>query len=701
MRFSKTDKSKRLNKIEKCIVVIAAIASMASIGFSAEELTLVADGKAKCVIVIADTEEANRVQNISQNYAAKVLQDHVLQMTGVKLETKKGVPASFTVENGKLKPAQPSPDIQNYILLGEGELTRKLDVGVGGLGPGGFRVCTKGNCLVLLGQPNATPTVGKTGILSAVIALLEEKGCRYLWPGETGKVIPKLPTLSVKQMDMSFTPPIGQRNIRLQHQGPRYFDKGLAFLGFPQDSWQPLLKKAMATESACSWEEWQGLNGHALGILGGHNAYGLGMKAKEVLKEHPEWGALQPDGTRDQTKAGDRFRLCVSNMELVEYVSNLIIGLAKEKPDMPSYSLAPQDGGTSNYCMCDNCKKLDPPDAPKISLTVFAKVGESKSSKIEYPSFTDRHVHYWNAVAERVAKVHPKLLLVIDSYAEYSTPPVREKLHPSLVVRYVPSDSSGWEGWKQAGAKKIYWRPNALHSGYREATINKVAAARQIADTTSLLAGSGMLAVDNQGIYDNWATQGVSYYATAHSMWNPKLKYDEILEDYCRSGFGSGANSIKDYFLKAESLGTAFDKTTPEAMNELKKMLDNASAAAAGDEAVQKRIAFLREGLNYSALTAKIAQMRLAAENKQPFDKSEAARLLDLRWNMMRNMFERQPLVVNVALVAGYDDTSWKDLGWRAPGIAVKGTPAKTAEDDSWLYEDQSQLGKKSQPGKK
>jgi hypothetical protein len=279
--------------------------------------------------------------------------------------------------------------------------------------------------------------------------------------------------------------------------------------------------------------------------------------------------------------------------------------------------------------MCDACRKLDPPDAPKVQVAIFDKVGSSQRKNIEYPSLSDRYVHYWNAVAERVEKVHPQLLLVVDAYSVYATPPVREKLHPNLVVRYVPSDAEGWEGWKIAGAKKLFWRPNNLHSGYREATINNIAAARQIVDTMRRFAADGMVATDIQGIYENWATQGINYQA------------------------------------------------------------------AGGDEAIRRRIAFLRAGFDYSALTARAGQMRLAAQNQQPFDKPLAARLLDQRWLLMRQMYHRDLLPVNVVLVAGYDATNWRPLGWVAPGEKAKSAPItkSSGPDDDWLHEDQSQTG--------
>lgn len=659
-----------------------------------EGVTLVADGKARAVIVVAAGSEAKSAPVVG----ASVLCDHVAQMSGARLpvlreedagkaEVRDGV-LSFT---GGKAPA----DAAAFVLIGEGEATRKLGVTAEGLGSGGIRLKTTGNAVVLLGSTAGPDT---RGCRYAVVALLEELGFRFLWPAETGKVVPKSATVVVPPLDKRYSPPLLYRYIRWQPQTPRGFDKGLGLLGSSQEEWKKLRGEATKLTSPVSWVDWHGNNVDVVGSLGGHNGAGLGAGGQDALKQHPEWGALQADGTRDQSKT-ERYRLCVSNPELAAYVADLIIKRVNEAPKTVSYSLSPNDGGTSSFCMCEACKRLDPPNAPKVKIMIFAKVGQSQRTEIEYPSLTDRYVHYWNAVAERVTKVHPNLLLVIDAYSVYSTPPVRERLHPNLVVRYVPTDPADWEGWKAAGAKKMFWRPNNLHSGYREGAINLDASARAVADTMNLLGQGGIIGTDMQGIYDNWATQGLAYYVAARTTWNPALKFEEILNDFCRSGFGPAAEAVRQYFLKIDALGRPFDKYTAQAVAELKAQLDAADKAAAGDEAVRARIAFLRAGLDYSAITCRVEQLLLAAQAQQPFDKTLAGKLLDQRWLLMREMYRSYFLAVNFPVVTAYDDINWRAVGWTGPSAAVKAAGDKGPKvDDAWLYEDQTQTGKKVTP---
>jgi len=106
-----------------------------------------------------------------------------------------------------------------------GALTRKLGVTGDGLGHGGMRIKTQGNALILLGPWDGVAYTG--GTVYAVVTFVESLGCRYLWPGETGKVVPSRKTVTTGPMDARYAPQIGRRHIRFMSRGPRHFDAGL------------------------------------------------------------------------------------------------------------------------------------------------------------------------------------------------------------------------------------------------------------------------------------------------------------------------------------------------------------------------------------------------------------------------------------------------------------------------------------------
>jgi hypothetical protein len=57
------------------------------------------------------------------------------------------------------------------------------------------------------------------------------------------------------------------------------------------------------------------------GSFAGSYGHAYGGYWERYHEEHPEWFALQPDGTRDQGNIGNRSRLCVSNPELIAHIA--------------------------------------------------------------------------------------------------------------------------------------------------------------------------------------------------------------------------------------------------------------------------------------------------------------------------------------------------------------------------------------------
>lgn len=331
---------------------------------------------------------------------------------------------------------------------------------------------------------------------------------------------------------------------------------------------------------------------------------------------------------------------------------------------------------------------------------MFQHVGSGERTELDYVSLTDRYVHYWNAVAERVTKVVPDQLFLVEAYSYYSDPPVRERLHPNLVVRYVPSAADGWKGWQAAGAQRAYWRPNNVGSGYRTGVLSPKA--RETAVTLNYLGKHGILATDMDSIYHNWATQGLHYYAAARLSWNPAQDFDALLDDYCGIGFGAGATAVKKYFQLAEQgvqprivAGRGiFPLIAPATISAMRIELIAAAKATEKDLPAHRRVAFLRAGFEFTAISAEADRLKESAEAGTKPDLAAVNVVMERRWQMMRALLQREPLAVNVAVVAGNDATLNTALGWKGPTEAAKGGKFQLPAGDDWLNEDQSETRK-------
>ncbi len=666
--------------------IVAGVFISASVG--AGEIRLTQDGRPTAAIVLSSARKPN-------DPSFKALVAWIKRMSGAELPVLREADlAGARLEGGRLIAPPGKTTAENFILLGESEFTKQLGCSLGDVGRGGIVVQTGANTIALLAKDDGLdngryPVHGR-----AVFRLLEELGCRFLWPGELGKVAPKRPTITVPALSIRFTPPVGQRNIRFASIVGGRYDQGLAHLGIKAEDYQAMKAALHQEEIENSWSAWNGFGGE-LGIRGGHAGSGLHGGWDEHGKTHPEWFALQPDGTRDQAKAGGRWQLCVSNPALVDYVANDLITRLDGKPQ-PPLSLSPNDGGYANFCLCDACKKLDPPEGPKIKLLVFAKVGESARSELDYVSLTDRYLQYWNEIARRVTAKVPDQLFVIDAYSYYSDPPVREKLHPNLILRYVPNETAGWEGWQKAGAKRVFWRPNNLQGGHRQGVLRPTL--RATAEKLRFFADHGMLATDMDSIFDNWATQGLEYYIAARLSWDPQQSYDALLDDYCRSGFGAGAEQVKEFFKRVDAEITPvvvagrgqFPKITPQTLDQMRTLLVAAGKATANDPEAHRRVDFLRAGFEFTAISAEAHRLKNAVANGETIDLAAAQSLLERRWQMMRALFDRQPLAVNVAVVAANDRLLIEPLKWRGPSDATKAAKFLLPAGDDYLNEDQS-----------
>ena len=222
---------------------------------------------------------------------------------------------------------------------------------------------------------------------------------------------------------------------------------------------------------------------------------------------------MQPNGSRDQSKLGpERSRFCVSNPKLIE-------AIAKEKikeldTGAKSVAIGPNDGGLATFCMCSNCKRLDPPEGR--SITLMDATGAKGRTYFNYVSLTDRFVYFWNEIAKRVVLEYPDAWLTADAYSAYTDAPLRYKLHPNIAIRFVDiwylDDAeheigrARWDAWAER-ASKLYFRSNLLLAARRYGT--PVVYVHKLAQDFQYLAHNSMIGTDLDSCTHHWATQGL------------------------------------------------------------------------------------------------------------------------------------------------------------------------------------------------
>ena len=155
---------------------------------------------------------------------------------------------------------------------------------------------------------------------------------------------------------------------------------------------------------------------------------------------------------------------------------------------------------------------------------------------------------------------------------------------------------------------------------------------------------------------------------------------------------------MKKYFQLAEKgvqpqiVGkrSTFPLITPETISALRAELVAAAKVTANDAPSHRRVAFLRAGFEFTAVSAEANWLKESAEAGTKIDPAKVNAVMERRWQMMRALLKLEPLAVNVAVVAGNDATLNAALGWKGPSETIKAGKFQLQPGDDWLNEDQS-----------
>ncbi len=590
----------------------------------ATPLTLIENGKASVAIVVPvgdlpsskATTTRKQVRAHSVAVAARELADYLQKATG----------AQVRIQSEQAKPEGEKPAVR--IFLGTCEANRKLVAGKP-LDAEEFVIRTEPGKLHIIGGDKTKQGDDVNGTLNAVYTFLEDYiGVRWLLPGDLGEVVPRTNTLALPAIDRREQPRIAKRKIRdVALSRESTYAPVLKQWGVSVDEW----RRAFDPEINSPWFRRQKL-GSRIEIEGGHSYAGWWEK---YGKDHPNFFAMQPDGTRVQEP--NRERLCVSNPKLWDFVAKLRIEELKAD-NKPTASISPNDGGKNKFCMCAQCRAWDPPNAPKLTNSTSLIDPTTGKPFAEYPSLSDREFRYFNEVAKRVHAELPDRYVVAYAYSVYRTPPVNIKtLEPNLIVGYVGLDLTAIDQWSRL-APQLFIRPNDLGPGTDLGMPRNMAPF--LARAVKFSVDHHAIAFDFDNCHGNWGGHGLDYYVLTKALWNPDLDVRAAIADYCRAAYGPGADAMQRYFGRLEKiteavranekLGARSGETlnllrhyTPAALAELDSLLGEAKRAIGNtDTKALARVAMAEDGMQYAHLiTALLEAAKQPKARKSPLYK--------------------------------------------------------------------------------
>ncbi len=486
-------------------------------------------------------------------------------------------------------------------------LVLKLDV-LSGLAAEAFRIDA---------EPGAVTLCASTvsGLEHAVHYFLEQAfGVRWLWPGALGTVTPAAKEVRWPVGSQTHAPSFAWRRLWI---GGSWWEESDAYLGEQKHGGVSV----DSLEALFRWHRRLRLGG--LNIADGHR-WGEICSPLRYGESHPEYFAMV-GGVRDTQwhdgKHGNQ--PCTSNPDVVRVVADYIKAQFRARPELDAFSIACNDG--SGFCECAPCQAIDDwaesaehKDHEFDALTAEGpNLGKDKKRVL-----TDRMVLFANQIAERVGEEFPDKLLLMLIYSFYRTPPKRVSLHGKAIAQFCSMTFSHTDAKVFDAEMRSFERlsKNAKHLGIYDYYVNGKNGtlprgfARTASRSIRKYHALGARYFSTQAGLD-FAIGGFVYYYTARLLWDIRADVDDVLHDYCRAGFGAGAEAVAKYLQafmdRWETLWPALPSPKPsmealagvlypsEWRGERRNELDEALKLAGDDAAAAGRVRFLIEGLDF------------------------------------------------------------------------------------------------------
>ena len=271
--------------------------------------------------------------------------------------------------------------------------------------------------------------------------------------------------------------------------------------------------------------------------LVGHNVAYL-VPPATYGKEHPEYYALV-DGQRKLDMHGGGPQLCVSNPEVLELVTQAVLKEIESNPSSKNINIAQMDN--VGYCTCENCAAIDAREE----------------------SHAAAHLALVNAVAERIEKTHPDVLIGCYAYQYTRKPPKTMHARRNVLIQlcsieccdlHAVNDPScalnrafceDMAGWKTKADNLFIWHYNTNFKAYLLPFPNL----RSIGKSVAYFAKNNGRGVFMQAGGNAMSAElsDVRNYVMSRCLWKPGRDSWKEAVEFCRLHYREAAQPMLDY----------------------------------------------------------------------------------------------------------------------------------------------------------
>ena len=431
-------------------------------------------------------------------------------------------------------------------------------------------------------------------VLIAVYEYLRKNGCRWLFPGVDGEYIPLKEITPVKYRHkpamrhrgpciegatsqqtlletIEFIPKLGMNMFMMQFFVPTPFYKSYyshqhSTVRTPEPiDMNTMLQWKMQCESEIAK---RGLEFHDVGHGWAAEPFGIDTSSgwesvsEDVVPEASRKYLAMLNGKRDLNKGRVlTTQFCLSNPQARKLVVDYVVRYARIHTNVDYLYVSLADG-QNNHCECDECVKKTVSDWYVMLLNeIDAALTENGiSSRIAFSAYTETT---WAPTEEKL-KNPDRFVLEFAPYSRSYTRTLTPGANVSLVpfkrnditlpatldeyIAYYNEWRKAWDG-PACVFEYHFWR----HQVY---DFSGLTLARRIAsdvDTYQSLGFSGIVACGSQRAY---FPNGFAYYVFARKQFDISVTYDELLEDYYSTAYGTEWRDVAEYL---DAVGKAID----------------------------------------------------------------------------------------------------------------------------------------------
>jgi len=488
---------------------LASVLLACAISAQAKPLALIEDSKPRATIIVA----AGAGEKVK--VAAAELQHYLTKITG----------ATLPILTDSERPAGA------WILVGRSALTGALRTRIpegltGSRREEGFVVECRGDRLLLAGN-DAGPYHGTE---YAVYAFLHRLAVRWYMPGDYGEVVPHRTTIAFPEVRSVQKPDFIMRNWWL-HAQPELAD----------------LERR--------WKLRNGMNPDAIFATPGDSSARNILPEAVYFKTHPEYFALNADGTRNPYLPN------LTNPKSVEIAAETIKEYLRKHPGENSYGFAPDDGLPRDFS----------PETVRRNLGIASLSG--RPGVPAEASISEEWMGFVDAVTRAVRKEFPDAYIATNGYANRDVAPQGVALDDHIVVMFAAiwsctlhayDDPACWQKVRQGQILKRWasLSKNVWIYGYNYqmlvSALTPLPEIRKLKRDFPLMKKWGVIGFADE-TRNVWAECGIpSRYLRARLEWDVNTDVEATLAEFYDLWYGKAALPMRAFY---EAIEDSIEKT--------------------------------------------------------------------------------------------------------------------------------------------